>query len=213
MRSERKVCRRKTTRFAGILAAAALAGLALLAPAARAHRVNIFAWVEGDTIHVECKYPDGRRVHAGVIRVLEAGGAELLNGKTDDKGEFAFKIPKAADLNIVLEAGMGHRAEWPMAKEELSSGGQEPPPPPVKPEPAGMPAAGAAPQPPPDSQEIERALERALDKKLAPVLKMVVESRDPGPRLTDVLGGIGYIIGLVGLAAFFKSRKAEKTKD
>jgi nickel transport protein len=197
-------------RLAGILAAAALANLVLLAPAARAHRVNVFAWVEGDTVYVECKYPDGKRVNAGVIRVLEAGGAELLNGKTDDQGGFAFKIPKAADLTIVLEAGMGHRAEWPIAKEELSSGGQEPPPPPVKPEPAAMPAAGAAPQPPPDSQEIERAVERALDKKLAPVLKMLVESRDPGPRLTDVLGGIGYIIGLAGVAAFFKTRKSEK---
>ena len=107
---------------------------------------------------------------------------------------------------------MGHRAEWPIAKEELSSGGQEPPRPPVKPEPAAMSAAEATPAPP-DSQGIERAVERALDKKLAPVLKMLVESRDPGPRLTDVLGGIGYILGLVGVAAFFKSRKSEKTNS
>ena len=78
--------------------------------------MNIFAWVEGDTVLVECKYPDGSKVHEGVIRVFDSAGKELLNGKTNTKGEFSFKVPKQDDLKIVLEAGMGHRAEWPLSK-------------------------------------------------------------------------------------------------
>jgi nickel transport protein len=92
----------------------------LLSGNAQAHRVNVFAWVEGDTVFVECKYPDGTKVHAGVIRVLDSSGKELLNGKTNAKGEFSFKVPKPDDLKIVLEAGMGHRAEWPLSKQDLA---------------------------------------------------------------------------------------------
>jgi nickel transport protein len=194
-----------------IAAAAALACLILPAPAAFAHRVNLFAWVEGDTVFVECKYPDGRRVKEGLIRVLDAAGAELLNGKTDAEGKFSFKIPRAADLTVVLEAGMGHRADWPLTREELSPGGRIS-------EPSGVPGAGQpdkAPDPAPEArppgaaaEDIERAVEKALDRKLAPVLKRIAETRDPGPRLADVLGGLGYILGLVGIAAYFKSRKS-----
>jgi nickel transport protein len=98
----------------------ALGIVLLFAGAALAHRVNIFAWVEGDKVFVECKYPDGTKVQEGVIRVLDSAGKELLNGKTNAKGEFSFQVPKIDDLKIVLEAGMGHRGEWPLSKQDLT---------------------------------------------------------------------------------------------
>ncbi|MBI5580248.1 MAG: hypothetical protein HY895_13940 [Deltaproteobacteria bacterium] len=181
---------------------------------ASAHRVNIFAWVEGDTVFVECKYPDGTKVHEGVIRVRDSGGKELLNGKTNTKGEFSFKVPKQDDLTVVLEAGMGHRADWPLSKQDLAPAGEAPqaeptaPPQPAPKTEATTPAAkesapGAASLPPAD---IDQAIEKALDKKLAPVVRMLAEMHEQKVRLTDVLGGIGYIIGLVGIAAYFKRK-------
>jgi nickel transport protein len=101
-------------------AVSALGVVLLFAATSLAHRVNVFAWVEGDKVFVECKYPDGTKVHEGVIRVFDSSGKELLKGKTNDKGEFAFKVPKIDDLKIVLEAGMGHRAEWPLSKQDLA---------------------------------------------------------------------------------------------
>ena len=181
---------------------------------AGAHRVNIFAWVEGDTVLVECKYPDGTKVHEGVIRVLDSAGKELLNGKTNTKGEFSFKAPKQDDLTIVLEAGMGHRADWPLSKQDLAPAGEAPPPgsaaPPQvhskaeTPSPAAKESAPGAASPP--AAGIDEAIEKALDKKLAPVMRMLAEMREQKVRLTDVLGGIGYIIGLVGVAAYFKRK-------
>jgi nickel transport protein len=103
-----------------LIAACCVMAVLMAAGAASAHRVNIFAWVEGDTVRVECKYPDGTKVHEGTIRVFDSGGKELLNGKTNDQGEFAFKVPKQDDLKIVLEAGMGHRAEWKLSKQDLT---------------------------------------------------------------------------------------------
>lgn len=192
-----------------------VAALMLLAAgAALAHRVNVFAWVEGDMVFVECKYPDGTKVHEGVIRVLDSAGKELLSGKTNDKGEFSFKVPKQDDLTIVLEAGMGHRGDWPLSRQDLAPAGEAPKPGPAAapqaspkneaPSPAAVePAAGPA-SPPPAG--IDQAIEKALDKKLAPVMKMLAEMHEQKVRLTDVLGGIGYIIGLVGVAAYFKRK-------
>ena len=219
-----------------------------------AHRVNLFAWVEGNTVFVECKWPDGKRVTEGTIRVLDATGAELLTGKTDQEGNFSFKIPKQEDLKIVLEAGMGHRAEWTVRKEDLAAasktenkapmtlGEQTPKSEPspsaskeaalgthgqgkpsalgktvtkapaplsrvaVKAEPAPAVSGAAAPGSQAPTADIEQTLEKALDKKLSPILRMLAELHDQGPKVSDVLGGIGYIIGLVGIAAYFKGK-------
>ena len=86
---------------------------------AEAHRVNLFAWVEGDTVHVESKFSGGKKVKAGKIIVSDSEGTELLSGTTDKNGEFSFKVPQKADLKIVLEAGTGHRAEWTIAANEI----------------------------------------------------------------------------------------------
>jgi nickel transport protein len=187
--------------------------LFLMAGEALAHRVNVFAWIEGGVVFVECRYPDGKKVNAGVIRVLDSAGTELLSGITNAQGEFSFRIPAQTDLTIVLEAGMGHRAEWTLSKEELAPIGQTsvaaPRDPSQQAPQAGTPgtvSTDTAPSAPPQAETIEQAIEKALDRKLAPVMKMLAESRDPGVRLSDVLGGIGYIIGLVGIAAYFKRK-------
>ena len=192
-----------------------VAALMLLAAgAALAHRVNVFAWVEGDMVFVECKYPDGTKVHEGVIRVLDSAGKELLSGKTNDKGEFSFKVPKQDDLTIVLEAGMGHRGDWPLSRQDLAPAGEAPKPGPAAapqaspkneaPSPAAAEFAAGPASPPPAG--IDQAIEKALDKKLAPVMKILAEMHEQKVRLTDVLGGIGYIMGLVGVAAYFKRK-------
>jgi nickel transport protein len=193
---------------------------------ADAHRVNVFAWVEGDTVRVESKFAGGRKVRAGEISVFDPQGNRLLTGKTNAAGEFSFKIPKKAPLKIVLKAGMGHQGEWTVPVEELETaaaaqtampiaekqkddkattvaGGTISPP--VKP----TASAAQGPITGPDSINIQAAVERALDKKLKPIIKMLAESRHQGPTINDVLGGIGYILGLVGIAAYFKYRSSK----
>ncbi len=91
----------------------------ILTAAADAHRVNLFAWIEGDTVYVESKFGSGRRVNAGKITVFDSGGNELLSGMTNENGEFSFKVPKKTDLKIVLNAGEGHRAEWSIPATEI----------------------------------------------------------------------------------------------
>ena len=39
--------------------------------------------------------------------------------------------------------------------------------------------------------------------------RMLVELKEQGPSFRDVVGGIGWIMGLVGLAAYFLSRSGK----
>jgi nickel transport protein len=70
--------------------------------------------------------------------------------------------------------------------------------------PTAREAAPAAASPLPAG--IDKALEKALDRKLAPIMRTLAEMQEQKVRLTDVLGGLGYIFGLVGVAAYFKAR-------
>jgi nickel transport protein len=93
-----------------------------------AHRVNLFAWVEGDTVYVESKFSGGKTVKAGKIIVTDPQGTELVKGTTNEKGEFSFTIPKKTELKIVLIAGTGHRTEWtiPLAEIEMPAAEKAP---------------------------------------------------------------------------------------
>jgi nickel transport protein len=159
----------------------------------------IFAWVEGDTIFTESKFSGGKKaIHAPVV-IFDKDGKKLLEGKTDNKGEFSFKIPKLTDLKIVLNAGMGHKAEWTVPESEIREAGAILEKKSAV-ETSGPIAVGLS------KEEVRKIVEDSLDKKLRPILRMISESRNTKPSLTEIIGGIGYIFGLMGIALYFKNR-------
>jgi nickel transport protein len=84
-----------------------------------AHKVNLFAYVEGGTVYTESYFPDGKKVEGGMIEVLDASGHKLLEGKTDNQGLFSFPLQKKEDLTIVLDATMGHKNSFVLKKSEM----------------------------------------------------------------------------------------------
>ena len=54
---------------------------------------------------------------------------------------------------------------------------------------------------------MEAVVNAALDAKLAPIKRAVLEKSGPG--LVEILGGIGWIFGLAGTAAYFRSRRRD----
>ena len=177
---------------------------------ASAHKAMIFAWVDGDTVYTESKFSGGRRVKGGEVIVYDLDGNQLLKGKTNKKGEFSFKVTKKTGMKIVLLAGMGHRGEWTIPLDEIqdlaagetgTATSKETDAEKPEEQTRKVPVSGACPD------EIRMAVEKALDRKLKPVLKMLAESREHGPSVTEILGGIGYILGLMGVAAYFNYRR------
>ena len=45
----------------------------------------------------------------------------MIEGKTDDEGQFNFPIPKLDDLNIVVREILGHRNSYPLKKSEIEA--------------------------------------------------------------------------------------------
>lgn len=60
------------------------------------------------------------------------------------------------------------------------------------------------------AQQIEEIVSRQLEKKLQLLIRMVAASQNKGPTISDIIGGIGYILGLVGLGAYIRYRKDGK---
>jgi len=181
-----------------------------LAPAlAVAHRVNIFAHVEGGDIVVECSYSKSKRVKHGRIEVRDAVSQDLLlQGETDENGLFRFPVPAAArqagsGLRILLQAGEGHKNEWTVEASEFMSGSTTAA---VSDTPAPTPTAQAVPASTPHTGLTRADLEEVLDARLAPIKRAALEQSEADPGLREIVGGIGWIFGLIGVAAYFKSR-------
>ena len=151
-------------------------------------------------------YSRSKRVHDGTIEVYDAAtGQMLLSGPTDDNGKFDFEIPKESranrmNLRLLLKAGTGHQAEWTVKYDEY--GAAKGPFAAVK---AGHGhSAVADPQGTTDIAEVETIVRRELE----PVKRMLADLSQSGPGVTEIIGGIGYILGLFGIVAYMKSRKS-----
>ena len=93
----------------------------LFACPAYAHKVSVFAYVEGAKVYTESYFSDGQPVKGGKILVYDSAHKLLLEGVTDEKGLFSFAVPRVDDLSIVLEASMGHRGTYVLKRSELEN--------------------------------------------------------------------------------------------
>ena len=184
----------------------ALVSVAFLttAPPVCAHKVYLFAWIEGDTVYTESYFGGKKKINGGMIKVLDPSGKELLEGKTNEKGEFSFKIPQKTDLRIILDASMGHKAEFNLKTDEI-------PEIEVRTDLASKNKESQAPvhsDVQVDMEQIRVVVEKAIDQRMRLVLRKLSRlQEEKGPGFTEIMGGIGYIFGLMGLILYFKSRK------
>lgn len=169
-----------------------------------AHKVNIFSWIEGNKVFCEAFYADGSKVKNGKIEVFKKGGKKLLEGKTDENGIFSFTIPKKTDLKIVLYAGMGHRAETEIPASDLSEVKRV-----IKKKiKRNVLEESSKNLPSVSSEEIRKIVEEVMDEKLHPLYKMLAEQKkNEGIKFSEIIGGIGYIFGILGIIAFLTRRK------
>lgn len=194
--------------------------LCLLSSVCLAHKVRIFAYAEGNIIVGETAFSGGRAAKNSEIIVQDAASARtLLTCRTDDQGQFRFPIPEKAvhdhlDLRIIINVGEGHRGEWLLKAEEYLDDGEVESVSTSDQEnlsevtPASMTTKPIL----ADEKLLRRVVEETLDKKLAPIKRMLAENQNKGPSLQDILGGIGYLLGLAGIIAYLKSKNKKGEK-
>ncbi len=168
-----------------------------------AHKVNVFAYIEGEKIYTESYFNDGKKCIDSKIEVFDNQGNKLLEGLTDKEGEFSFEVPSEdGDLKIVLTASMGHRAEYSILADELSSAAGL-----IKEESEEHVSLISPETSLVDLKEIQSIIEDALDEKLKPIMREIKKSQEDKISPTEIIGGIGYIIGIFGIVTYFLSRK------
>lgn len=172
------------------------------------HKINIFATVDGNKIYTQSYASDGGKIKGGKIEVYDKSGNKILTGTTDSLGEFSFNIPKKDDLKIVVISGMGHRAETFVSAEDLPYINAEIPIKTEQKQKKEIPEVSRREEiPVVDTLILKRVIEKVVDEKLHTVIKMLAEVKEEKISFTEVIGGIGYIFGIIGIISFFMSRK------
>jgi nickel transport protein len=153
---------------------------------AAAHGLEVSAFAAGDRVEGSVRGSDGGPVAGARIRVMSPARRVLTELESDAQGRFVYRTTAPADLLVRAETLDGHAAEWTLTAAEFAG---DPPPRP-----------GSTPDP-----DLELMVEQAVARQVRPLREQLIAHQDR-IRLQDLLGGIGYILGLAGLALWWRSR-------
>jgi nickel transport protein len=197
-----------------------------------AHKINVFAWLEGDQVHVDAYFTKSSKVLNAPVKVLDVRGNLLLSGSTNEQGQWEFYLKDLSQLppdglNVVVEEGSGHRAEYLLTGQDLAEANRSQPfeqrapkplseinetPSRIAHPPATVDRSGAIQVC--DIDQIKAVFTEVLNSKLQPVSdalvaqnKLLIEDHDKGPSLSEIIGGVGWIVGLFGMLGYFLNRR------
>jgi nickel transport protein len=209
-------------KFAALLA---LTGMFLcLAAPAGAHKVSVFAYVENGRIMGEGYFADGAKAQGAAVTVTDASGRELAKAETGRDGAFSLPLPSAsAPLTVIIMASEGHRNQYVLTAADIGAASQAPGPTsgqasaqPAAQAPVASAAAASAPAVrTPDAAELAEAVDKLVEARLAPIKAQLARLVELGDKVgvKDVVGGLGWILGLFGVAAYFASRRNAMGRD
>jgi len=197
------------------LAAIVWVAVGLASAPAAAHSLKLFVTVDGMVVSGHGFFVGGGRPQGVAVKIRDADGRDLYDGRTDANGAFAWTAPAPAAYTVLLDTGDGHFTRAEVAADRFVGGGPAPAPagPAATPEPAkpnGMqpPVVAASPGSGVSAGEIEAAVDRALARRLGPLVE-AQERSESRLRFADIMGGIGMIVGLAGLGAWAMARRRE----
>lgn len=195
---------------------AALAVL-LVATPALAHKIKVFATAEGAVISGYAYFSGGNRAMNVKVHAEGTDGSLAYDGTTDDQGQFSFSARRRIDHVISIDSGDGHVASFTVMAAELPDtlpAGNVPAAPAIPapvPEPVAPSAASSVPASPSVSLDALRGEIRAIvDQSVAQHVRPLREQLDAYQEKVwwhDVLGGIGYILGVGGIALWLASQR------
>ena len=157
-----------------------------LAPAARAHALKVFAYAENGRIEGEVYFRGGAPVPGARVEIRDPAGELLETLRSDAGGGFGYDGRPGVVYHVLADSGDGHRAEWTLAGMAPDGGAG------TEPDAAAAPLTAAA-------------VEAAIARQVVP-LRRELRDHDERIRLRDLLGGIGYILGLAGAVLWWRSR-------
>ena len=171
-----------------------------------AHTLRVFAWASGNTVSIESGLSGSRQLVKGKVVVENSKTNDIIiEGITNPDGVFSFSLPqtllkKPVDLRIIASTEDGHRAEWLLKEDEYGLSQKDE-------QRFSNQSSFDNGQETLSTEELTNVLDKLLEKKLAPLRRQLAQANEEKIHFRDIIGGIGYIIGLAGLTAWFKRDK------
>jgi nickel transport protein len=188
---------------------------------ALAHHVVVFATVKGKTIEGEVFYQGGSAAAQVPVTILGTGNQKLGETETDETGKFSFAPSVRCDMRFVADAGMGHRGEYLLKQEELppdlppadtsagSSGGDTMPgDTPLAHDHSASDHEHPHPHTHPDEADHVHDVPVTTEDigRQVMMIRQDLNQLQQKLRFQDILGGIGYIVGIMGVWAYLSNR-------
>lgn len=90
-----------------------------------AHKINVFAIVEKDSLVVEGYFTGKVKAQDSPVEVYDQSGARVAQTRTDNSGVCKINLveikPVKGDLKVVILTGDGHRSEYVVKASEIPS--------------------------------------------------------------------------------------------
>jgi nickel transport protein len=190
--------------------ALALAILILCPSRGFAHKLYVFARVEGATIQGRAYFPGDVPAQQTDIIARDPTRRELGRTTTDDDGKFTLTPREHVDYCLLAEAPDGHTGQYivhaselpdslPAASADAAASKTES----AKDHVFAAPAAAESNVRPPTATR-DQLIE--LSKQIGALRQEMYDS-EQRIRFRDLLGGIGFILGIAGVAFYMKVRK------
>lgn len=179
------------------------AALLTLSPAPLfAHKMNVFASAEGKTIRGKAYFSGGGPARNVTVTAYDPLGEEIGKTTTDNEGRFTLEARFHCDYQLLAETGDGHGGQYILAAlalpTDLPNKGAA--------SPASVFPATSKPQPTVAVSADQLAGLRAEIVRLEEQLN----AHENHIRMTDILGGIGYIAGISGAAYYYFGVRRKK---
>lgn len=170
-------------------------GLALvMSCAAQAHLLKVFAYGEGGRVHGSVYFAGGGPATGASVQVLALDGSLLATLTPDEQGEFIYHPAEPRDLELLVDTGDGHQIRWPVSASELQGALPSP-----------QPGKVSAPEVV-DQQRLLSMIEQAVARQVGPLRQELQQAQDRA-RLSDIVGGLGMIFGIAGVAMWWRGRR------
>ena len=176
---------------------------------AMAHKVNMFAYVEGGQIFLEGYFADGKKALNSEVKLFDAQDKLLWQGRTDAQGEATIPLPATdGDLRITLNASMGHKTEYILTADEIR-GVEDGSTVAATSAVSDNEATNSEAAPAIDNRQLKRIVRREVGVAIKPLVRGLSELKERRG-ISDIVGGIGIIAGLLGAWFFVQARKLQQ---
>ncbi|MCG8426533.1 MAG: hypothetical protein MI754_04145 [Chromatiales bacterium] len=173
-----------------VLRSVYLALLLIVALPTYGHQLKLFAAIEGGQIKAQAYFPGGGAARQIPVRLLDNQGVQLAELQTDEQGYALFSASADAAL-LTAKSGDGHLAEFRLLDGLPDTGSKE------------TQANGAV-------TVTAETLDSIVARHVAP-LRQQLQQYEEQRQWRDILGGLGYLLGLAGIGFYFSVRRSNKS--